>query len=130
MNFPALFLLGAGIAAAHPAADPYTRQTGIDAIHYAFQLALNDSTDQIEGTATVTIRFAQHGTTSFWLDLASQADGKGMTVTNVTSAGVPVPFEHRGDRLRMTLASAPAVNAEQLFVIRYRGVPMSGLFIG
>ncbi|MEO5817436.1 MAG: hypothetical protein ABIT20_19360 [Gemmatimonadaceae bacterium] len=48
MNFPALLLLGAGLAAAHPAADPYTRQPGIDAIHYAFQRALNDSTDQIE----------------------------------------------------------------------------------
>ena len=112
MNFPALFLLGANLAAAHPAADPYTRQTGIDAIHYAFQLALNDSTDQIEGTATVSIRFAQRGTTSFWLDLTSQADGKGMSVSDVTSAGVPVPFEHRGDRLRMTLDSAPTVNAQ------------------
>ncbi len=130
MNFPALLLLSAGLAAAHPAADPYTRQTGIDAIHYAFQLALNDSTDQIEGTATVEIRFVQRGTTSFWLDLASPADAKGMTVTDVTSGGVPVQFEHRGDRLRMTLASAPAVNAEQSFVIRYRGVPGSGLFIG
>jgi hypothetical protein len=130
MNFPALLLLAAGLASTLPAADPYTRQPGIDAIHYAFQLALNDRTDQIEGTSTVAIRFVQHGTTSFWLDLASQADGKGMTVTDVTSAGVPVRFEHRGDRLQMMLASAPAVNAEQSFVIRYRGVPDSGLFIG
>ncbi len=130
MNLPALLLLGAGLAATHPAADPYTRQPGIDAIHYAFQLALNDSTDRIEGIATVTMRFVQRGTTNFWLDLASAADGKGMTVTDVTSAGVPVQFEHRDDRLRMTLASAPAMNAQQSFVIRYRGVPGSGLFIG
>ncbi|CAN5917341.1 hypothetical protein BH11GEM2_BH11GEM2_14070 [soil metagenome] len=130
MNFPALLLLAAGLASTLPAADPYTRQPGIDAIHYAFQLTLSDSTDQIEGTATVAIRFVQRGTTSFWLDLASQAGGKGMTVTDVTSAGVPVPFEHRGDRLRMTLGSAAAVNAEQSCVIRYRGVPGSGLFIG
>lgn len=76
MNFPALLLLGANLAAAHAAADPYTRQPGVDAIHYAFQLALNDSTDQIEGTATVAIRFAQRGTTRCRLNFASQADGK------------------------------------------------------
>ena len=130
MNLPVLLLLGAVLTAAHHAADPYTRQPGIDAIHYGFQLALNDSTDQIEGTATVNIRFLERGTTSFWLDLATQADGKGMSVTDVTSAGAPVQFEHRSDRLRMTLGNAPAMNTERSFVIRYHGVPMSGLFIG
>src|SRR5687768_1478879 len=110
--------------------DPYTRQPGVDAIHYAFQLALNDSADQIEGTASVDIRFAQRGGASFWLDLASSASGKGMTVLDVTSAGARVRFDHQGDKLRMTLETPPAENSQRTFVIRYRGVPRSGLFIG
>ena len=83
VNFPALLLLGGGLAAAHPAADRYTSQTGIDAIHSAFQLALNNRTDQIEDTATVAIRFVQHGTTSFWLDVASPANGRGLVVSRI-----------------------------------------------
>jgi aminopeptidase N len=110
--------------------DPYVRQPGIDAIHYAFQLSLNDSTDQIEGTASVDIRFAQRGLNSFWLDLASATGAKGMTVTDVTSQGAQVRFDHQGDRLRMTLAEPPAMNEQRTFVVRYHGVPASGLWIG
>ena len=110
--------------------DPYTRQPGIDAAHYAFQLALNDSTDQIEGTASVEIRFAQPGITSFWLDLASIVDGKGMSVSDVSSGGTSLRFEHQRDRLRITLGTSPELNGRRIFVVRYRGLPKSGLFIG
>ncbi|MEO7456739.1 MAG: M1 family metallopeptidase [Gemmatimonadaceae bacterium] len=110
--------------------DPYVRQPGIDATHYAFELAVNDSTDRIEGRARVDVRFVVAGQRSFWLDLASVAEGKGMTVLDVTSDGQPVKFEHAGDRLRMTLGDAPTANAQRQFVIRYQGIPKNGLFIG
>ncbi|MEO8622330.1 MAG: M1 family metallopeptidase [bacterium] len=123
-------LLAFALGAAVHATDPYTRQPGIDAVHYAFQLALNDSTDQIEGTASVDIRFAARGVTTFWLDLASLANGKGMSVLSVMSGDAPITFEHRRDQLHMTLTDAPALDAHKTFVIRYRGVPGAGLFIG
>jgi aminopeptidase N len=118
------------LAAPPRATDPYTRQPGIDAIHYAFQLALNDSTDEIEGTASVDVRFVAANVRSFWLDLASVTGGKGMTVSAVTQAGVPLKYEHATDRLRITMADAPGVNTQHTFVVRYRGVPQSGLWIG
>ena len=118
------------LAAAVAARDPYTRQPGVDAIHYAFQITLSDTSDQIDGTASVEIRFAQPELRSFWLDLTSDVAGKGMTVAGVSSDGIPVPFEHRSDRLRMTLGVAPAVDEHRTFVIRYHGIPGAGLFIG
>jgi aminopeptidase N len=124
-----LFLAFAPGLAPH-ATDPYTRQPGIDAIHYAFELALNDSTDQIEGRATVELRFARPGVTSFWLDLATVAAGKGMTVLDVSTDGAPVQFTDADDKLTITLAAAPALDAHRTFVVRYRGVPASGLWIG
>ena len=123
MIAPLLLLLGV-------ATDPYVRQPAIDAVHYAFRLAVNDSTDQIEGTAAVEIRFTQRGVRSFWLDLASVAGGKGMTVLDVATGGTTLTFAHEADRLRITLPSEPALDARTIFTIRYRGTPKSGLYIG
>ena len=38
-------------------ADTYPRQTGIDAVHYVFRLALGDASDEITGEATITVKF-------------------------------------------------------------------------
>ena len=126
----ARLLLSAALSATAHATDPYVRQPGIDAVHYAFQLSLNDSTDRIEGTASVDIRFAQPGVRSFWLDLASVAADKGMMVLDVSQNGTSLKFDHSGDKLLLTLGDVPAINSQRTFVIRYRGVPKSGLFIG
>jgi len=110
--------------------DPYTRQPGIDAIHYAFELSLNDSTDQVEGRASVALRFAKPGVTTFWLDLATVTAEKGMAVVDVSLDGAPLKFVHAGERLTITLPAAPAVDAHRTFVVRYHGIPASGLWIG
>ena len=121
-----LLLLSATVAAT----DPYLRQPGIDATHYAFQLTLTDSADAIDGTASVTIRFAQRNVNGFWLDLTSVVAGRGMTVSGVSSNGAPVVFDHHDDKLHIALSTVPAADEQRTFIIRYRGVPGSGLFIG
>src|SRR5262245_3729446 len=76
------------------AADTYPRQPGIDARHYLFRLTLltSDSND-IQGEETVTLRVAAANTREAVLDLTSaRPDGRGMTVTNVTSNDKPVKF--------------------------------------
>src|SRR5208283_4960316 len=80
-------------------ADTYERQPGVDVQHYVFRVNLSDESDEIAGETTVTVRFLKDGLTQFWLDLASAASGKGMTVAEVTSAGGPVPHTHLSDRL-------------------------------
>ena len=131
MTLPALIALLGLLPGAPPrATDPYPRQRGIDAVHYAFALSLNDTTDRIEGRAEVVIRFAERGVSGFWLDLSTPLAGKGMTVAGVKSDGIAVSFEHRGDRLHITLTHAPAVDTKRSFVIEYVGIPNGGLWIG
>jgi len=111
----------------------YQRQPGLDVEHYVFGITLTDASDDIQGETTVTVRFARDGMTSFWLDLAAAADGKGMTVTAVTAdsaGGKPVKFAHAKERLTMTLPQAAKKGDERRFVIRYHGVPGDGLRIG
>jgi len=116
-----------------PPRDTYPRQPGIDAIHYAFSLRLRDDTDRIVAEAEVSFRFRQGGVTELALDLASvseTSDGKGMTVSGVTSDGEPVQWVHEADRLNITLAEAPVEGDLVRFTVRYGGVPADGLKIG
>ncbi len=118
------------LAAAPLFADTYPRQPGIDALHYVFRLTLEDARDVIVGEATADLRFLRDGLTEAALDLASAADGKGMTVAAVTSGAAPVPYTHRAGRLRITLAPAPKARERRQYTVRYHGVPARGLRIG
>jgi aminopeptidase N len=113
--------------AAAVAADTYPRQPGIDAEHYVFRLALDDTKPSIAGEATVRFRFPAASVTSLWLDLASPAAGKGMTVSSVTSGGTAVSYKHGENRLTLALGTAPAAGDRREFTIKYEGVPANGL---
>ena len=112
-------------------ADTYPRQPGVDALHYVFRLTLTDTTDEIAGRATVTVRFVADGVREVALDLTSAAAGKGMTVQSVThQANQPLPFTHDNHRLRITLPAPSRAGQEFSFTVAYSGVPGDGLHIG
>ena len=119
----ALFIL-AGLVSCSTwlAADTYPRQPGIDARHYVFKLTLLTSgSNEIQGETTATLRVVTAGMREAMLDLTSATpDGKGMTVTGVTSAGQPVaftseraqyPFAQNRDLLRFSIKTAAAGRA-------------------
>jgi aminopeptidase N len=108
-------------------ADTYPRQANVDALHYAFQLTLNDENDEITGEATITLRFTGAGVTEVALDLASASNSKGMTVAEVSSGGASVAFKHQADRLILSFPAPPPVGEQLQFIVRYRGVPANGL---
>ena len=110
--------------------DTYPRQPGVDVLHYAFRLTLVDETDEIEGAATVNVKFLRDGLAEFALDLASAASGKGMTVSAVACRGAAVEFEHKDDRLRIRLDPPSKAGERRAFTVTYRGVPSAGLRIG
>jgi aminopeptidase N len=111
------------LAALSCAADTYPRQPGIDAIHYIFRLTLSDASDEIVGEATADLRFVKEGVTQVTLDLASISEGRGMSVTAVTSGGPGVPYKHESDRLTIALASPPKAGERRRFTVQYHGVP-------
>jgi aminopeptidase N len=117
--------LGARVAAA----DTYPRQP-IDVVHYAFNLELRDDSNEIGGEATVEVRILEANLAEFALDLASANGGTGMTVSEVSADGRPLRFAHDHDRLRIALASPARVGDHARVLIKYRGVPASGLRIG
>ena len=122
----ALVVLGSGSTLG---ADTYPRQPGIDARHYAVRLTLLTSdSNEIQAEATVTLRVVTPATREAILDLTSPTpDGKGMTVTSVTSDGRAVPIEHRDNRLHLPVPAAAAAGQDVRFTIGYHGVPADGL---
>lgn len=129
MNLRRLSFAAVAFLAVPPiaSADGYTRQPGIDVIGYRFRITLSDVAEDVEGEAAVDVRFAAPGQSRFWLDLASPIGPRGMTVSGVTSGGVPVPFSHQADRLQMAVEPPPAVGDRREFIVRYRGTPAGGL---
>src|SRR5204863_2674923 len=111
------------------AADTYPRQPGIDARHYAVRLTLLTSdSNEIQAEAAVTLHIVNAGTREAILDLTSpRPDGKGMTVTGVTSNGAAVKYEHRDDRLHLPLPAGAAAGQDVTFTIAYHGEPANGL---
>ncbi len=115
------------------AVDTYPRQWGIDALNYAFSVTFSDDTDRIEGETTIEFRFVEDGVGEFALDLISASadlDGKGMTVSGVTSGGASLQWTHENDRLRVTLNASPARGERRKFTVSYGGVAADGLKIG
>ena len=110
-------------------ADTYPRQSGIDVQHYQFRVTLTDESDEIAGETTVTVRFLKDGLSEFWLDLASAANGKGMTVSEVTSGNSAVAHSHQSDRLTLTLAPPSKAGELRSFLVKYHGTAANGLKI-
>jgi aminopeptidase N len=118
---------------AHALADTYPRQPGVDVVGYVFRLVLSDTTDELDGEATVDVRLAAGGAARLELDLASPsaaAPDRGMRVIGVSEAGRPLEFAHVGDRLRISLPREATAGERRRITVRYRGVPATGLVIG
>src|SRR5215470_13562486 len=99
--------------------DAYPRQPGIDVEHYAFRLTLSDDTDDIVGEATVQFRATAANVRELALDLTSVNAGKGMAVTDVTSPGVTVRYEHANNRERIMWPSPLAVGELRTVLVKY-----------
>jgi aminopeptidase N len=128
---PLGIMLLATAALTSGSADTYPRQP-IDIEHYRFAITLADSTDRIEGEATVRMRLLKADVRTVALDLADVTparQGRGMRVSGVTIRGAALAFTHRADRLTITLAR-PSTEGEVIeVVVRYSGIAADGLHI-
>jgi aminopeptidase N len=111
--------------------DKYPKNPDIDIQHYQFKLWLTDRNDSIRAEATLSLNFRKAGIQLVRLDLTSaspELQGKGMTVTSVTSNGTSLSFSHR---LNVLLITTPvsAVGQQISISIKYYGIPDAGLAI-
>lgn len=125
-----LAVLWIGCAAPSAPAQSYAPHPSIDVVHYAFDLALSDTTDTIRGEATVDIRFRADTLSAFRLDLiGKKADGTGMSVTRVAEGGTSLDFSQANDEVRIQLDDSPVADEQRTFAIAYTGQPADGLII-
>jgi aminopeptidase N len=99
----------------------------IDVKHYTFDIKLNDADNNIEGKATVTVKFL-NGAEGFNLDLVKKnAEGKGMLVSAVTENGKPLKFIQDDEQLKINTHAYKGNTRD--YTISYSGVPADGLII-
>ena len=101
----------------------------IDVQHYLFEIKVNDSTDIIEGTATVSLKIKK--TEKFFeLDLTSlNKDKKGMQVIQITNNNKQVSFQHKNNKIKIQIPPSIINDSLQVFHIKYKGIPIDGLII-
>jgi len=113
--------------------DGYPKNPKIDALNYIFNIELSDDTDVITCEVTVDIRFKGAGIEQIRLDLinaSSALEGKGMVVSSVESNGQALKFTHENNELFIHLPEPSTLNQRDQYIIRYKGIPASGLHIG
>ena len=94
-------------------ADDYPVNKTIDIKHYAFEINLSDSNDEIRGIATITIDFKQVGVRNFRLDFVNQKadkENKGMAIDAITIGDQAVRYTHQNDEIILDLPSPSTKN--------------------
>jgi aminopeptidase N len=109
--------------------DGYPRNINADVLHYEFAIAINDSTDRIEGRALIKIKFINEADSIFFDLKGINSEGKGMGVTSVSLSSEDVKWEQGEERLIVFFDNPVKQNDTLEFVIEYCGIPADGLII-
>jgi len=118
--------------AVEPLSDKYPKNPNIDVIHYTFNIALSDTTDEIACEETIEVRYLAAGVTTLRLDLikaSEKLENKGMVVNQVLSEGKILAYTHENDALTISLPKPATLNQRSSYTVTYKGVPASGLKI-
>lgn len=109
--------------------DGYKRNPSLDIINYSFSLSLNDTNNTIYGHALITVNFINK-VNSVVFDLKGKsADGKGMTISNVSFDGGSVKWIHDGNKITITPDKEIIGGTQGVFTVDYSGTPADGLII-
>lgn len=96
-----------------------------DVAHYRFEITLNDTTDEINGDATLLVRF-RFPTDTITLDLSDK-----MNVKEVKNEkGIHLNFRQHNDLIHISLPQKGVTGGSTTLKISYKGIPEDGLIIG
>ena len=99
----------------------------IDVQHYEFNIALNDSNNNIQVHAFITVKLLEK-TNSISLDLININDEeKGMKVLEVNENKRPIVFTHEHDKITIPLTTVATIGTLKTLEIVYQGTPADGL---
>jgi aminopeptidase N len=127
--FPTVSLFIFLITGALSAKDKYPVSQETDILHYSFRISLNDSTDQIEGEAELTVNLIGSGS-KINLDLKGiNETGKGMVIKRVTTGSLELAFGHLKDRLTIAIPDSVKIPGAFTLKVEYSGIPADGLII-
>lgn len=104
------------------------RFSELDVKHYNLAIAVNDSTNSIQATMTISLAFKQL-VNEFQLDLVQKdSTGKGMNIESIFQNNDSVLFTHSKNKITIT---PNLINTDSVFKfeIKYNGFPKDGLII-
>ena len=99
----------------------------MDVLHYTFNIALTDESDNIKGKAEVTIKFTGNVSEPELNLVKKKATGKGMLISSVSEDGKALKFLQDSDVVH--ILSPAKSNTEHTYTINYSGIPADGLII-
>ena len=105
--------------------------SSVDVIHYVFNLAIHDNSNEIQGEASIFVSLPPAQSSPFILHLANPDSGtvRGMTVDEILFNGIPVDFTHENHALYIRIPPSKRNSSEGTFRIKYHGIPSDGLII-
>lgn len=101
----------------------------IDVKHYNLAIEVNDSTNSIQATMVISLKFKQL-VNEFQLDFVEKdSTGKGMHIESIFQNNDTVLFTHSDNKITI---QPNLINTDSIFnfKIKYNGVPKDGLIIG
>jgi len=105
------------------------RFESIDIKHYNLSLSVNDSTNSIDATALISLKFKKINS-QFELDLVNKDSltGKGMVIDSIYQNNVKVDFTHINNKV-IIQPKHPFPGIKYTYTIKYSGIPKDGLVI-
>lgn len=100
-----------------------------DVQHYEFQIAVSDSSDRIEGTATIQCLIVTPGNQLTFDLTGPRRNGHGMLVKSVNGGSEPLEFKQENDRLSIYFKKPLRKEEKTSIRIAYEGIPDDGLII-
>ncbi|MFK5957991.1 MAG: M1 family metallopeptidase [Lutibacter sp.] len=105
------------------------RLNTIDIQHYKLAIIVNDTTNSIDATMSVKLKFKK-SVNKFQLDLVKKdsISGLGMVIDSIYQNNVKVDFSHANEKLNIQ-AKHTFPGIEYTYTIKYHGIPKDGLII-
>jgi len=126
LNLVIFFLLIQSISTAQ---NYKQRLNTIDIQHYKLIIIVNDTTNSIDATMEVKLKFKKN-VNEFRLDLVNKdsTSGLGMMVDSIYQNKVKVNYTHQANQLIIE-PKHPFPGVEYTYTIKYQGIPKDGLVI-